>query len=162
MQEKGKEAVSPVIDLMDHYFLTKDDWDAIMELGIGPMNMENLSIDSQAKATFTRLYNSKSHPLPFMKASQIVAPTKSQKERPDLEEALEASDSGASDAEGPAVPANEDLDLKKDKYVKAAKPKTAKAGAASKRSAAAESKPKATSEGASKAKPKPARKPARK
>lgn len=56
LQVDGKDAVPDVIELMDSYFLTKDDFDAIVELGVGPMDMENLKIDSQTKATFTRLF----------------------------------------------------------------------------------------------------------
>lgn len=55
LQKDGKEAVPQIIDLMDSYFLTKDDFDAIMELGVGPMDQEKVKIESQAKATFTRL-----------------------------------------------------------------------------------------------------------
>jgi replication factor C subunit 1 len=55
LQDEGKESVDEVIDLMDSYFLTKDDWDAILELGLGPMNMERVNIETQTKATFTRL-----------------------------------------------------------------------------------------------------------
>lgn len=56
LQVEGKEAVEDVISLMDSYFLTKEDFDAIMELGLGPMDMENVKIETQTKATFTRLY----------------------------------------------------------------------------------------------------------
>lgn len=56
LEEEGKDAVPEMIDLMDSYFLTKDDFDAIMELGVGPMNQEKVKIPSQAKSTFTRLY----------------------------------------------------------------------------------------------------------
>ncbi|KAH7392543.1 replication factor RFC1 C terminal domain-containing protein [Pyrenochaeta sp. MPI-SDFR-AT-0127] len=55
LQKDGKEAVPQIIDLMDSYFLTKDDFDAIMELGVGPMDQEKVKIETQAKATFTRL-----------------------------------------------------------------------------------------------------------
>ena len=55
LQKEGKEAVPEIIELMDSYYLTKDDFDAIMELGIGPMDQEKIKIESQAKATFTRL-----------------------------------------------------------------------------------------------------------
>ena len=34
-------------------------------------------------------YNARTHPLPFMKASNVVAPAKSAKVAPDLEEAFE-------------------------------------------------------------------------
>lgn len=54
LEEEGKEAVPEIIDLMDSYFLTKDDFDAIMELGVGPMAQEKVSIATQAKASFTR------------------------------------------------------------------------------------------------------------
>lgn len=55
LQVEGKEAVPEIIELMDSYFLTREDFDAIMELGVGPMDQENVKIDSQAKSTFTRL-----------------------------------------------------------------------------------------------------------
>lgn len=55
LESDGKEAVPDIIELMDSYFLTKDDFDAIMELGVGPMIQEKIKIASQDKATFTRL-----------------------------------------------------------------------------------------------------------
>jgi replication factor C subunit 1 len=93
------------------------------------MDMDHIKIDTQAKSAFTRTYNQKSHPLPYMKASQVVAPTKKSKERPDLEEALDESDSGVSSGEDQAVlDDDKPLDLKKDKYVAAPKKKKAAAG----------------------------------
>ncbi len=72
-------------------------------------------------------YNSRTHPLPFMKASNVVAPAKSTKEKPDLEEAFEDEDDGQL-----AEPKEEDeeADLKKDKYIK--QPKVKKPAAAKK------------------------------
>lgn len=58
LQVEGKDAVEDVIKLMDSYFLTKDDFDAIVELGVGPMDQESVKIETQTKATFTRLYDS--------------------------------------------------------------------------------------------------------
>lgn len=55
LEEQGKEAVPEIIELMDSYFLTKDDFDAIMELGVGPMAQEKINIASASKSTFTRL-----------------------------------------------------------------------------------------------------------
>ncbi|KAH7399132.1 replication factor RFC1 C terminal domain-containing protein [Phaeosphaeria sp. MPI-PUGE-AT-0046c] len=133
LQKEGKDAVPAVIELMDSYFLTKDDFDAIMELGVGPMDQEKIKIETQAKATFTRLYNQQSHPLPFMKASSVVAPKKQAKEKPDLEEAIEESDDGEVVEE--IKEDDEDIDLSKDKYVKQPKKKAAakKGGAAAKK-----------------------------
>lgn len=55
LQEDGKDAVPDIIELMDYYFLTKEDWDAILELGVGKADMENIKIETQAKSTFTRV-----------------------------------------------------------------------------------------------------------
>jgi replication factor C subunit 1 len=55
LEEEGKDSVPDIIALMDSYFLTKDDFDAVMELGVGPMDQEKLKIATQAKSTFTRL-----------------------------------------------------------------------------------------------------------
>jgi replication factor C subunit 1 len=129
LQLEGKEAVPEIIKLMDSYFLTRDDWDAILELGVGRMDVEKIKIESQAKSTFTRLYNQQSHPMPFMKASAVVAPAKIAREKPDLEEAVEASDDEAGNEpdvnEKLEGEEEEELDLKKDKYIKAPKKKAA-------------------------------------
>lgn len=129
LENRGKDGVEDVIDLMDSYYLTKDDWDAILELGLGPMTMESVKLDTQTKASFTRIYNQQSHPLPFMKASNVIAPKKTSKERPDLEEAIDESDDGEELTLDADVGENDDeeevLDLKKDKYVKAPKKKAA-------------------------------------
>lgn len=130
MKEEGKESVDEIIDLMDSYFLTREDWDAIVELGLGPMDESNAKLESQTKATFTRLYNQRSHPLPFIKATSVIAPKKLPKEKPDLEDAIDNSDEGEEitpESETRADDEEEELDLKKDKYVKIPKAKKAPA-----------------------------------
>jgi replication factor C subunit 1 len=64
-----------------------------------------------------------SHPLPFIRASNVFAPTKAKaKDMPDLEEAIEEEDDG----EAVEVPEEDDeLDLKGDKYIKQPKKKAA-------------------------------------
>ncbi|KAI9770767.1 MAG: hypothetical protein M1840_003017 [Geoglossum simile] len=153
LEREGKEAVEDVINLMDSYFLTKDDWDAILELGLGPMDMANVKLEASTKSTFTRLYNTKSHPLPFMKASSVAATRAARKERPDLEEAIEESDEGEDAAllgEGVKQEQDddEDLDITKDKYVKQAKKKSAPKSTSSKKAPA---KKKAKGKGKAKA-----------
>lgn len=66
-----------------------------------------------------------SHPVPFMKASNIMEPKKAAKEAPDLEEAIEEED----DAEvvEPEAVDDDKLDLKGDKYIKQPKPKPKRA-----------------------------------
>lgn len=56
LQKSGNDAVGDVIELMDSYFLTREDFDAILELGLGPMKMEDVNIETKAKAAFTRTY----------------------------------------------------------------------------------------------------------
>ena len=74
-------------------------------------------------------YNVQSHPLPFMKASQVFAPKQQAKDRPDIEEAIEESDEG--EAVEPVEKDDEENDLSKDKYIKAPKKKAASKAAAS-------------------------------
>lgn len=127
LRDQGKDSVEDVIDFMDAYYLTRDDFDAMLEMGLGPMDQSNVKLDTQTKSAFTRIYNSRSHPLPFMKASNVVAPKKGPKEKPDIEEAIDASDDDEVIEEDKDE--DEELDLKKDKYVTQPK-KKAKAGAA--------------------------------
>lgn len=51
---EGKDCVEDVIKVMDSYYLTRDDFDSIMELGVGPQDQELVKIETQTKAAFTR------------------------------------------------------------------------------------------------------------
>lgn len=147
LQDEGKDCVEEVIDLMDSYFLTRDDFDYMLELGVGPQDESNVNLLSATKSNFTRLlvfgshtctkwanvylrYNSRPHPLPFMKASNVVAPQKVPKSAPDLEEAIEEEDDGEILAEEQADAVDDEVDISKDKYIK--KPKTSKDNASKK------------------------------
>jgi replication factor C subunit 1 len=55
LEIEGKEAVPDVIDLMDSYYLTREDFDSIKELGVGPQSEETVNLETQTKATFTRM-----------------------------------------------------------------------------------------------------------
>ncbi|KAB8278505.1 hypothetical protein BDV30DRAFT_222681 [Aspergillus minisclerotigenes] len=129
LMKDGKEGVEDVIDFMDSYFLTRDDWDALVELGLGPMDQSMVKLDTQTKATFTRLYNQRSHPLPFMKASSVAAPKKMPKEKPDIEDAIDESDDEVLEDDTKEDDESEELDLKKDKYVRVPKKPAAKSAA---------------------------------
>ncbi|KAJ5907414.1 Replication factor C subunit 1 [Penicillium taxi] len=122
LRDEGKDSVEEVIEFMDAYFLTRDDFDAVMELGLGPMDQSKVKLETQTKAAFTRLYNQRSHPLSFMKASNVVATKKGLKEKPDIEDAIEESDE-EEDVE--VKDDDEETDLKKDKYVSVPKKKGA-------------------------------------
>lgn len=126
LQNEGKDSVEEVIDFMDSYFLTREDWDALLELGLGPMDESTVKLETQTKAAFTRVYNQRSHPLPFMKASNVVAPKKTPKEKPDIEDAIDESDEDeVVEEESKEQDEEEELDLKKDKYVSLPKKKAA-------------------------------------
>ncbi|KJZ75046.1 hypothetical protein HIM_05532 [Hirsutella minnesotensis 3608] len=142
LQADGTDAVDEVIELMDSYYLTREDFDAIKELGVGPMNEADVAIETKTKAAFTRTYNSRAHPIPFMKASNVMAPKKQAKEAPDLEEAIEEEDDG--ELVEPAEVDDDEVDLTKDKYIK--QPKAKKGAKKSEKAAAADQdqeKPKA-------------------
>jgi replication factor C subunit 1 len=121
LMEDGKDAVEDVIDLMDSYFLTREDWDAIVELGLGPTDESTVEIEAQAKSTFTRRYNQRSHPIPFMKVSSVVASKRLPKVKPDIEDAIDESDEEFLEDDVKEDDESDELDLKKDKYVKVPK-----------------------------------------
>ncbi|KAL4867707.1 replication factor RFC1 C terminal domain-containing protein [Aspergillus spectabilis] len=129
LQVDGKDGVEDVIDLMDSYFLTREDWDALVELGLGPMDESKVKLETQTKSTFTRLYNQRTHPLPYLKASSnVLAPKKAPKEKPDLEDAIDESDEEEAVADENKDEENDDIDLKKDKLIRV--PKKSKSSAA--------------------------------
>jgi replication factor C subunit 1 len=123
LEADGKDALPEIIELMDYYYLTKEDWDSIVELGVGPMSEDKISIPSAVKSAFTRTYNQQSHPMPFIKASPVGAIRASKKDAPDIEDAIvESEDEGADVAE--ATKSDEDdADISKGKYVQKPKKK---------------------------------------
>lgn len=125
MKSQGKDSVEEVIEFMDSYYLSKDDYDAIMELGLGPMDQESVKIDTQTKAAFTRLYNSRDHPRSHQKAGDtgMARLGGGKREKPDLEEAVDEEDDLVEVVD--EVDEDEELDLKKDKFIKAPKKKAA-------------------------------------
>uniref|UniRef100_A0A060T2G1 Replication factor C subunit 1 n=1 Tax=Blastobotrys adeninivorans TaxID=409370 RepID=A0A060T2G1_BLAAD len=143
--EQGSGGVDEVIDTMDNYYLTKEDWDVIMELGVGPKSGEALAkgLPTAVKTAFTRKYNASDHPVPFMKSAQSLAVSKKVSvDKPDFEDVIEQEPEPEDDKEE----ANDDDDISKDKYIKVAKPKAKRATKAS------AAKGKAASKGKGKAK----------
>lgn len=128
LMEEGKDSVEHIIDLMDSYFLTREDWDAIVELGLGPMDESQVKFEPQSKATFTRLYNQRSHPLPYVKADNVTTSKGIPKDKPDIEDAIDESDEEDVLGDEAKDDDNEEPDLKKDKYVKLPKKSAAQKG----------------------------------
>jgi replication factor C subunit 1 len=124
----GDGGINEVIEVMDEYFLTKEDWDVIMELGVGPLSNEAKAkgLPTAVKSAFTRNYNKVSHPVPFMKSSSMFSakataaamPT----EVPDLEETV-GEEVPITEDDADDKDKDEDEDLSKDKYIKVSKPK---------------------------------------
>ncbi|CAH6720583.1 replication factor C subunit 1 [[Candida] jaroonii] len=67
--------IAPVIDIMDEYYLTKEDWDNILDFGVGDSKGENIvkKIPTKVKSAFTRKYNSMTHPIAIYKTGNSVA-----------------------------------------------------------------------------------------
>lgn len=136
--EEGAEAIEEVIEQMDRYYLSKDEWDSLVELGIGENAGDPIlkNIKTQTKTAFTRKYNTTDHPIPFHRGTEI--PTSGRRgpaagEQPDLEEAFEVEVEAEAD-EDDAPPrrgkkgGGEEDGVIKDKLVKAKKPAAAKKG----------------------------------
>lgn len=128
LNREGKESAQDVIDFMDSYYLTKEDYEAVLELGVGPMDQAKVKLDAATKATFTRLYNQQSHPMPFVKASHVLGTAKggAKRDKPDLEEAVDESEAEEI-VDNANADDNDEIDLKKDKYIRAPKKKPAAA-----------------------------------
>lgn len=64
--KKGTEGIEQVIKIMNEYYLTRDDFDTIIELATWPGQKDIMSqLDSKVKASFTRTYNKEAHMNPF-------------------------------------------------------------------------------------------------
>jgi replication factor C subunit 1 len=55
LEVEGKDAVEDVINLMDSYYLTREDFDSIKELGVGYQSENTVKLETQTKSTFTRM-----------------------------------------------------------------------------------------------------------
>lgn len=141
----GADGIAPVIAFMDGYYLTKEDWDTIMEFMIGPDATDATlkKIPTAVKTAFTRKYNSTTHPVAIYRTGATTAASAAvSTSTPDFEDIVDADDSVPPADEDDT---QEDNDLKKDKLIKQkarptkrkAKTPPAKASAAKKRKAKA-------------------------
>ncbi|EJU02178.1 DNA replication factor C large subunit [Dacryopinax primogenitus] len=133
--DSGATAVDEVIHTMDEYFLSRDEWDTIVELGVGDNRGDEVlkKISTATKTSFTRKYNNTDHPIPFNRGQDIGASlTRGKAEKPDVEEAIEVDEEPEGDEED--VPngrrkAKDPTDIADDKLLRVAKGKgSAKSG----------------------------------
>ncbi|KAI0689101.1 DNA replication factor C large subunit [Cytidiella melzeri] len=116
----GVSAVDEVIDRMDEYFLNREDWDALVELGLDEFQEDVVlkKISTATKTAFTKKYNAKDHPIAFHKAVDLGRTAKkiaAAGPAPDLEEAFEV------DEELPDEPdekVDDEADVSRDSLIK--------------------------------------------
>ncbi|ODQ64735.1 DNA replication factor C, large subunit [Nadsonia fulvescens var. elongata DSM 6958] len=143
--EDGQEGIANVVEIMDEYFLTREDWDSIMELGVGPTSGEVAikAISSTVKSAFTRKYNAASHPVPFMKSATTGAFSGGKlasKDVPDLDDVIEDDVDTPNDDEKDII--DDEDDITKDKYIKMGKKPATKKAPAKKKSTVSKAKAK--------------------
>ena len=93
IEDNTQSAVDDVIGCMDDYYVSREDWDTIVELGLGEQKDEVVlkKIATATKTALTRKYNSQDHPIPFHKAQDLgkVPKKLAGGPAPDLEEAFD-------------------------------------------------------------------------
>ncbi|KAJ1962217.1 DNA replication factor C complex subunit Rfc1 [Dipsacomyces acuminosporus] len=120
----GASGISDVVSLMDHYYLTKDNWEAMLELHLDGEALLK-KIPSAVKSTFTREYNKSSHPIAFQElrgvSSSVKALSAAPKVKPDTEDLVD--DDMAEDEDEDDDGDDDGSGADNDKLIKAAKPK---------------------------------------
>lgn len=112
--------VDGVIAVMDHYYLTREDWDLLVELGVGPASADAVlkRIATKTKTAFTRKYNARLHPTAIYKTGNSVT-GRAPKQKVDYDDVVE--DDTRDDAPD-ASDAPDAID-KRDKLIKEVKPR---------------------------------------
>ncbi len=78
-----------MISTMDAYYINKEDFDSLLELGVGKQDKEQVlgKISSVVKSGFTKQYNKGTHAIRLM--SEFKAEKKGKVEKADFEEVLD-------------------------------------------------------------------------
>ncbi|CCA68684.1 related to replication factor C protein [Serendipita indica DSM 11827] len=121
----AKETIKEVIGVMDEYYLNKEDWDTIVELGVGSRKDTDVlkNVATATKTAFTRTYNASDHPIAFHKGTDVGGIKKiAAKDVPDVEEAFDIDDEVPEDDED-GTPETEKTAVLNDKLIKEKKPK---------------------------------------
>lgn len=134
--DEGLDGISTVLELMDEYYLTKEDFDNILELSVhGSMKVDDKykKVPTKVKSAFTRKYNSYLHPTVIYKTGDSVSKGRGKKSSTHLGEFGEEEGDGLeADADADADTANgEDdengnQDISKDSLIKTVIPKSTK------------------------------------
>ncbi|KAH6890105.1 purine nucleotide binding protein [Coprinopsis sp. MPI-PUGE-AT-0042] len=129
LMDDGSSAVDEVIERMDEYYLSREDWDTIVELGLDT-HKDDLVLKNIATATktaFTRKYNASEHPIPFHKATDLgkVPKKLAGGPAPDLEDVFEVDDEGPDASDDESKSKDDSDDVTKDSLIKQPKKKAA-------------------------------------
>ncbi|KAG2121607.1 replication factor RFC1 C terminal domain-containing protein [Suillus clintonianus] len=125
--DRGAAAVDDVIERMDEYYLSREDWDTVVELGVDAQkdDVVNKLIKPATKTSFTKKYNSTDHPIPFHKATDLgkVPKKLAGGPAPDLEDVFDLDDEVV-DASDDEKKVKDEDEVAADKLFQASKPKT--------------------------------------
>lgn len=142
LMDQGSSVVDDVIKDMDDYYISREDWDTIVELGIGEKKEDVVlkKIATATKSALTRKYNSLDHPIPFHKAQDLGKVPKKLPggPAPDLEEAFDVDDA-VDDADDDKKAVDPD-DIKLDRLIQEASKKKKAAAISTKGKGAAKGK----------------------
>lgn len=86
------EAITEIISTLDYYYLTKVDWDLLMEFSVGDKKAVDKvkKIPTKVKSKFTRTYNKGDHPAAIIKPAVTTGIAgKAKKDKIDLDDAIE-------------------------------------------------------------------------
>lgn len=113
-QENG---IEEVIEMMDYYYLSKEDWDSLLEFGIGNCKGELITkkLTTKTKSAFTRKYNTMSHPVAIYKTGNSVG-KRQEKAKVDFDDVIE-DDTNVDDKDDDEEKDNGKID-KTDKLIK--------------------------------------------
>ncbi|KAI8849282.1 replication factor RFC1 C terminal domain-containing protein [Chytridium lagenaria] len=133
--ESEQDGIPEVIDLMDSYYLTREDWDSVLELGLGESGQKvwlHLSqpVSNPRSPECKLRYNKSTHPQPLLTPASVskVRAAKAAEGVPDLEEAVEADDDAVINDDDNNDDDDDDIDA--DRLIKKQKAK-GRGGAAS-------------------------------
>ncbi|KZV87272.1 DNA replication factor C, large subunit [Exidia glandulosa HHB12029] len=127
--KQGTSAIPDILEGMDSYYLNREDWDTIVELGVDDLAEANTikKLTTATKTAFTKAYNGSDHPVAFHKQDFGKAPKKiaaAHGPAPDLEDVFDVDDDEAAVQEEKEQVSDDD-DVGKDKLIKQSKVKGA-------------------------------------
>lgn len=114
--EQGESGIESVIGFMDSYYLNKEDWDSIVELGVGRNKDSELvkGLKTAVKSKFTRKYNESTHPTIIYKTGDSVSKGGAKAAKVDFEDVVEDD---TSNDKGDEKDSEQPTDVTKDKQI---------------------------------------------